>query len=358
MREGEIQIVPKGRNEEALALLPIDRLHFLVNPLSPPLPEEEVAAGQAISILMLLGIRTLGQFARIPSAGIGPRFGKQGVELHRRARGEGHFPFRPFEATESFIESHSFLEAVSDIEPVLFVAKGLLAKLEAKLDRKLKAVTELRMVLETEDSEEIEMVIPLLRPLKREKSLLPLIREKLSNVALVSPLHSFSIELSLPVQSTGSQFHLFDSREENSEQLDELLGRLVAGLGPSFISAAALRERYRPEKSWEKVTFEPFQRDSKPLPFPAVLFKRPSVIVNPQPLQAERRGGVLCLRSPSEKFEVTRLVGPERLAGEWWDEASHERDYFRAETKTGQHLWIFKPLCEASTSFFLHGYFD
>jgi protein ImuB len=62
--------------------------------------------------------------------------------------------------------------------------------------------------------------------------------------------------------------------------------------------------------------------------------------------------------------EVTRAEGPERIAPEWWREASPApatRDYYRIEDQAGHRFWIFREgLYEDRNSqprWFLHGLF-
>jgi protein ImuB len=72
----------------------------------------------------------------------------------------------------------------------------------------------------------------------------------------------------------------------------------------------------------------------------------------------KKQNGVRVFASDREKFEVSTMHGPERLVGEWWDEKPHQRDYFRVETKNGQHLWVFRNGSGVMSEFYLHGYFD
>ncbi|HLG18786.1 MAG TPA: hypothetical protein VI895_03080 [Bdellovibrionota bacterium] len=350
-------LAPSGEIASLLSPLSIESLRFLVNPLSPPTPAETDAASRAIQVLTLLGLRTLGDFARLPASTIGSRFGPLGVDLHRRARGIDELPLRPFEPSVTYRESHSFESSVGSLEPILFVAKTLLEKLERRLQKDLNAALELVLYIETEDCVETELSVPLSRPLRRSKGLLQIVRERLSRLTLQAPIVSFAVELSLPIRKRPTQFHLFDANvADQQESLAELLGRLVAGLGPNVISAAALRERYRPEFSWNPVPFQPEQNSSPPPP-PATLPLRPLLLLSPpEPLEVERRENSFFLRSKKERYAVLSLAGPERLAGEWWSGDAYARDYFVAEAEGGQRLWIFQNLPDQR--FFLHGYFD
>jgi protein ImuB len=356
----EPPVIAEGKSEEALAPFPIGTLSFLANPLSPPTPRESKAAAEMIRILFLLGVKTLGDFARIPASTIGPRFGAFGVELHRRARGAASSIFRPFEPSLTYREAWESEEPVSNVEPLLFVTKNLLARLEAQMQKNLESALQMVLYLETEDSKETEVSIPLHRPLRKAPVLFEIVRERLSALTLDSPVISMAIEISLPVRSRGTQFHLFDAHEQQSERLDELLGRLVGKLGPTVVSAAALRERHRPETAWEAAAFEPRSIGDtlKGVPMrKGVLLGRPTLILpSPQPLRLERREGGSILHSERERFVVRGMKGPERLAGEWWSEKPLARDYFVAETKGGEQLWIFQN--HPDRQLFLHGYFD
>jgi len=50
---------------------------------------------------------------------------------------------------------------------------------------------------------------------------------------------------------------------------------------------------------------------------------------------------------------VVHVVGPERIAGVWWDGHDKTRDYFDVEDTTGQRFWIFRVV--QTGRWFLHG---
>jgi len=65
---------------------------------------------------------------------------------------------------------------------------------------------------------------------------------------------------------------------------------------------------------------------------------------------------LLALRSDSTKPErVIRSWGPERIETGWWRGLSVCRDYWRVETETSQHFWVYRDL--RSGQWFLHGEF-
>jgi protein ImuB len=53
---------------------------------------------------------------------------------------------------------------------------------------------------------------------------------------------------------------------------------------------------------------------------------------------------------------VVHWVGPERIAGQWWEGHNKTRDYFDVEDETGRRYWIFR--VQESGRWFLHGMFS
>jgi protein ImuB len=41
-----------------------------------------------------------------------------------------------------------------------------------------------------------------------------------------------------------------------------------------------------------------------------------------------------------QRFQITQVVGPERISGEWWRTDEPTRDYFRVMTHDGRWWWI------------------
>ena len=64
---------------------------------------------------------------------------------------------------------------------------------------------------------------------------------------------------------------------------------------------------------------------------------------------------LLQLLSGSKPERVIRSWGPERIETGWWRGLSVCRDYWRVETETSQHFWVYRDL--RSGQWFLHGEF-
>jgi len=116
----------------------------------------------------------------------------------------------------------------------------------------------------------------------------------------------------------------------NREPLHNLVDRLRSRLGLQAINQIALREAHLPEYS------QYLSQDVTPLqPSLAKQAQRPFWLFDePHPIRLKDNvlhwNGVLTL-----------LLGPERLEDNWWQKPA-SRDYYIAQTQTGQPIWIFE----------------
>ena len=53
---------------------------------------------------------------------------------------------------------------------------------------------------------------------------------------------------------------------------------------------------------------------------------------------------------------VDQAVGPERIAGQWWEGHHRTRDYFDVLTPGGRRFWIFRVV--ETARWYLHGVFE
>jgi protein ImuB len=118
-------VVPPGGTPRFLAAQPVTALE-----------SEEMA-----DLLTRLGIRTLGEFAKLPAAGAADRFGAAGAVAHRLARGLEPRPLAIRVPPAALSAAMEFDPPVPQAEPVIFAAKGLAEQMHAGLrDRGLACV--------------------------------------------------------------------------------------------------------------------------------------------------------------------------------------------------------------------------
>src|SRR5262249_22824883 len=85
------------------------------------------------ALLIRLGIRTLGEFAAVPAAEAGNRFGARGLLAHRIARGLDPRPLAARPPTADLAVQVEFDPPADRSEQVVFAAKSLAGRLHAAL---------------------------------------------------------------------------------------------------------------------------------------------------------------------------------------------------------------------------------
>ena len=132
-----IRIVPEGASPEFLARLPLQLL-----------AEEELCA-----LLWRLGIRTLGDFARLPAEDVRSRFGEPGARAHERASGTDPrrvIPRIPPEVRESV---NAFEPPLERIDQITFSIRAEADRFVGELAAARLVCTELRVEIATERGE-------------------------------------------------------------------------------------------------------------------------------------------------------------------------------------------------------------
>ncbi|MFC5749929.1 DNA polymerase Y family protein [Actinomadura rugatobispora] len=94
-----------------------------------PYPLSVLGRPELADLLNRLGVRTLGDFAALPSGHVAGRFGADGALAHRLARGEEPRPVAPAPASADLSVRNEFDPPAGQGEQVVFAAKRLAAEL-------------------------------------------------------------------------------------------------------------------------------------------------------------------------------------------------------------------------------------
>ncbi|TDD31118.1 DNA polymerase Y family protein [Actinomadura sp. KC06] len=98
-----------------------------------PYPLSVLDRPELADLLRRLGIKTLGDFAALPSGHVAGRFGTDGALAHRMARGEEPRPLAPVKGTEDLTVRGDFDPPAEQSERVVFAAKRLAGELHETL---------------------------------------------------------------------------------------------------------------------------------------------------------------------------------------------------------------------------------
>ena len=106
-------------------------------------------------LLVRLGIRTLGEFAAVPAAEAGNRFGAQGLLAHRLARGLDPRPLAAGPPSADLAVQIEFDPPAEQSERVVFAAKSLAGQMHAQLAASGLACVRVQIQVVCDNGEEI-----------------------------------------------------------------------------------------------------------------------------------------------------------------------------------------------------------
>ena len=314
-----------------------------------------VVAGAEPDILTLKrwGLRTLGDFARLPADGVAARLGQEGVTWQRLARGEDLAPLVPSVPEERFEQAMDLEWPIEGLEPLSFVLARLIDPLSEHLERRGRgaAVLHVRLHLVTREVHERSLQLP--TPIRDARTLRTLVQLDLEAHPPSAGIDRVVVAVD-PTPGRVLQHSLLTRPIPAPEQLSTLMARLGALMGEGRCGAPAQVNSWQPdactlqpfapremahamahEKNSPMATVAVGERDvwwqgAEPRAAMAVRrFRRPvpaRVRVEdgePRLVQVDRRG--------MSAGRVERCAGPWRTSGGWW----HERPAAAAPVLSG-----------------------
>ena len=343
-----------------LERMPLSSLADFVDPFGVEAARDPEAAraqarllGRQAALLTELGVRSVGEFLSLPPASLASRLGREALSLSARVRGELGYAWPGFHPPEKISERSD--TGGENLEALLFVARGLLDRITARLRGRALRASSIEVTLEMERWSTLtpdraggrRFVISFPLPQGSLAGMLPVIRERLGfelqKAPLEAPVECVEIEVLESVPGRGAQKDFFSRKEEQDEIIESLLGRLTHKLGQAAAFIARPIARHLPERSYER-TLEVAPAREAPVVFP----RRPSRLL-PEPERISFHG-----------LRVAAFEGPERISPEWWEQsevqAEAERDYYRVVLNDGAMLWVYRE--PGTREYFVHGIFD
>lgn len=320
LARGQVHAADRTALEMRLRDWPLERMM---------LPEEERRQLQG------LGLVRLGEVLDLPRFELERRLGRRLGQHLDRLLGHAPSPLRYWQPPERFRQRLELPVPTHRSEALLFALNRLLQRLGHWLQLRDRALTGIRVRLETEDrSRMIELQVGLNRPGFRRQHLLDLLRLKLEPLRLATDIAAVGMQADSATSYRPPQGDLWQSGSAG-EEWDGLLDRLRARVGAENLRSIAARPDHRPEKAW--CWSEPGCTQ------PATGFpERPSWLL-PEPRPC--------------RIEGLRLIdGPERIETGWWDGQDCRRDYWIAHDRHGNRLWVFREY-KPRNGWFVHGLF-
>ncbi len=283
--------------------------------------------------LFALGIRTLGALAAFTPADVERRWGDAGLAAWRLARGDDRR--RPVLARVEAARAVSaeLSGAVSTLEPVLFLVRAALDRLVAQLQADGRAAATIAITLLLDDRRTVTREISMARPLARAAPLLERCRTLLERFTLSSPVAGVTVAITATAPASGEQGNLFDTAWRDGGALDAALDRLRTELGADAVVRPVARDRHCPERSGAWVADTDAAAALAPAASTAPVATAPRrFLAAPESIDVECAGDrPIAFRWRARRIPIEHAIGPERLAGDWWDD-SYCRDYWRCES--------------------------
>jgi protein ImuB len=325
-----VTFVSPGEELMCLGEFPITQLDYSL------VGVEEKAAEEIFETLRLWGIRTFGDFARLPVPGVAERLGQAGIRLQQLAAGKTERHLKIKQPAPVFASSLELEHPLAELEPLSFIFARLLHQLCAALNAYALATNELQVQLQLEDQTLHERRLSLPYPMRDHKVFLKLLLLDMEMHPPVAAVRMVSLACE-PVKPRVLQNGLFVPLAPAPDKLELTLARLAKLVGEENIGSPALLDTHRPDA---------FTMNRFVLPAKSALHKS-SKIGNQQPAIGNRLG-LRMFRPPlravvetnhgwptqisawgkqrSVYGKVVRVAGPWRTTGDWWREDRWARD--------------------------------
>jgi protein ImuB len=328
-RAGHNGHADKSQVAAALATLPIGLLDL---------------DGEVEDTLSAIGARSLGDCLRLPRASLARRCGPGLLQTLDRALGQASDPRPWFIAPASFAARAELGWPTESTEPVLFIARRLLAGLAGFLTARHGGIERFDIELEHEARPPTRLAIELASRGRDERRFLDVLREHLARLTLDAPVLAVRLAAAEIHDLAGLSRDLFDDGRRSRDACARLLENLRARLGDELVSGVRAVPAHRPEFAWANA--EPGLRQK----LESLCGSRPLWLLEPPQALPESDGG------PRWDGPVALLTGPERIESGWWDGSDCCRDYYVGSGPRHELLWLFRERHQPG-GWFLHGLF-
>jgi protein ImuB len=352
---GGVTVIPRGEEWQFLAPLPVEWLA----------PSPELTA-----TLQRWGIRSIGDLAALPASAVGTRLGPEGVLLVRRARGEDERLLTPRTLPLHFEESLDLDYGLETLEPLLFVVRGLLDRLTARLAVRGFLCGDLRVSLRLATRGCDERTVGVAAPSNDVKALLTLVRLHLETHPPEAAIEALRV-VAIPERLRAAQLDMFRPNGPAPARLAVTLARLAAICGAERVGAPVVADSHRPEEYGLK----PYEaqgvrvlgcyavREEIPSSSPNTLTPCACVPLALRAIRPPHPVEVFCARDRPEFVRgehlagrVVQAAGPWRVQGDWWSDGRYARDYYDAQLSDG---CVYRLFCDLATrSWFVEGIYD
>ncbi len=271
--------------------------------------------------LELWGLKTLGEFMKLPRQALTERLGPEAGRCHDLLHGKSCRLLRLYRPPESFAQSFDCDDSITSLDPLVFVLKRMLHTLAGRLASRHLAARTLDLQLQLETGGAIARRITLPEPQTAVEGMLSPLQtflEALKLDAAVSVLH-LDAETTF---ATAAQREWFGRQLPQPERWAETLAKLDALLGPGRVGIPTPSNSFRADSYELRPAIGPPQpsldrKGAVECPLPLHRFRPPRQISVAYE-NRERHVYPLALLNGPHPGEIIERRGPFSASGDWW----------------------------------------
>jgi len=216
-----------------------------------PLPMSLLPLGEnALQRLGFLGLRTLGQYAALPSAAVWQQFGQAGRLAQRCARGEDNRPVVPRSQEQRLMADDEFETPLVERERLSAALQRLVSPLLAQLRANLQACGQIRLTVHFADRTTQENERSFLVPTAAEGKVISVLRQLLDGMQWRAGAQALKVTLERIQDAVVEQLSLFPAENERERKLQEVQQYLATRFGANRLRRAMLPQPGAPLPEW------------------------------------------------------------------------------------------------------------
>jgi len=200
--------------------------------------------------LGFLGLRTLGQYAALPSAAVWQQFGKPGKLAHRCARGQDDRPVVPRSHERCLEATDEFDVPLNNREQLLDAGRRLVAPLLIELRGNLQGCGQVRLTMNFADRTTQERERILLFPTATEARINLTLEQLLNEMRWQEGAEAMEVNLRHIQDTATEQISLFAAENERERKLQEVQQALKTRFGAHRLWRTTLAQPGAPLPEW------------------------------------------------------------------------------------------------------------
>ena len=334
---------------------------------------DDIVAG-----LRTAGLTRVGELLTRPRAPLAARFGKELIGQLDAIVDAARDPISPRFEAAPYMAERRFAEGLARAEEIERVLADLCRDLCAMLERHGEGARTIAASFFRVDGATRHIAATTSRPQRDAAALLRLLREKIAALGEdgldtgygfdVIRLAATAVERTTqapPADLAGARVE-----QENAQAFADLIDRLGARFGVRRVQRLTFHDTHAPEHAGQTqpasatrnfpnliLRSDAQHRVSKdgrsphassrtgPQSEDVVVDRPPRLFEKPEPVEAMATvpdGPPLRFKWRRRSHEIAAYEGPERVAPEWWRDASLTRDYFHVEDRNGGRFWLYR----------------